>query len=101
MKREAVLTWGAIVLLGGISAWLGWWLGQRALWPDEKPAPPGMVSKSTRSGCWALSPQYRQPSTSARGICNARQAPSSTAYSRLCQKPCFSRWVVRSSASSA
>lgn len=43
MKRDAVFTWGAIVLLGGLSAWLGWWLGQRALWPEEKPAPPGMV----------------------------------------------------------
>lgn len=43
MKRETLLTWGAIIVLGGISAWLGWWLGQRALWPDEKPAPPGMV----------------------------------------------------------
>lgn len=43
MKQETLLTWGAIVVLGGISAWLGWWLGQRALWPDEKPAPPGMV----------------------------------------------------------
>ena len=43
MKRETILTWGAIVVLGGLSAWLGWWLGQRALMPDEKPAPPGMV----------------------------------------------------------
>ncbi|MBW8311167.1 MAG: TlpA family protein disulfide reductase [Rhizobium sp.] len=43
MKRDAILTWGAIVVLGGLSAWLGWWLGQRALMPDEKPAPPGMV----------------------------------------------------------
>ena len=43
MKRDAILTWGAIVVLGGLSAWLGWWLGQRTLMPDEKPAPPGMV----------------------------------------------------------
>lgn len=43
MKRDALWTWVAIIGLGGLSAWLGWWLGQRALWPEEKPAPPGMV----------------------------------------------------------
>ena len=43
MKREALWTWVAILGLGALSAWLGWWLGQRALWPEEKPAPPGMV----------------------------------------------------------
>jgi thiol-disulfide isomerase/thioredoxin len=42
LKRDAVLTWGAIVLLGGISAGLGWWLGQRALLPAERPPPPGL-----------------------------------------------------------
>lgn len=43
MTRESVLTWGAIILLGGVSAGLGWWLGQRTLVPAEKPAPPGMT----------------------------------------------------------
>ena len=43
MKREAVLTWSAIVVLGAVSAWLGWWLGQRALTPAERPPPPGLV----------------------------------------------------------
>ena len=29
MKAGTALTWTAILLLGGLSAWLGWWLGQR------------------------------------------------------------------------
>ncbi|WP_227978130.1 TlpA family protein disulfide reductase [Arenimonas daejeonensis] len=43
MKREAVLTWTAIIALGAISAGLGWWLGQRTLTPAEQPPPPGLV----------------------------------------------------------
>lgn len=42
MKREAALTWTAIIVLGGISAGLGWWLGQRTLTPAEQPPPPGL-----------------------------------------------------------
>jgi thiol-disulfide isomerase/thioredoxin len=42
MGRRDLLTWGAIVLLGGVCAGLGWWLGQRVLWPAEQPPPPGV-----------------------------------------------------------
>ncbi|MBW8367393.1 MAG: TlpA family protein disulfide reductase [Arenimonas sp.] len=43
MKHQAALTWAAIVLLAGISAGLGWWLGHRVLIPAEKAPPPGLV----------------------------------------------------------
>lgn len=43
MRREAVFTWGAIVVLGAVSAGLGWWLGHRALLPAERPPPPGLT----------------------------------------------------------
>ena len=43
MKREAVLTWGAIAVLGALSAGLGWWLGQRVMLPPEQPPPAGLV----------------------------------------------------------
>jgi thiol-disulfide isomerase/thioredoxin len=43
LKRDAALTWGAIVVLGLVSAGLGWWLGQRALLPPERPLPAGLV----------------------------------------------------------
>lgn len=43
MKREAVLTWGAIAVLGAVSAGLGWWLGQRVMLPPEQPPPAGLV----------------------------------------------------------
>lgn len=43
MKPQAVLTWVAIVLLAGLSAGLGWWLGHRVLIPAEKAPPPGVV----------------------------------------------------------
>ena len=43
MKREAVLTWAAILVLGSISAGLGWWLGHRTLLPAERPPPPGLT----------------------------------------------------------
>jgi thiol-disulfide isomerase/thioredoxin len=42
LKRDAALTWSAIVVLGLVSAGLGWWLGQRALLPSERPPPPGL-----------------------------------------------------------
>lgn len=42
MKREAILTWGAIVVLGGLSAGLGWWLGHRTMLPAEQPVPAGL-----------------------------------------------------------
>ncbi len=43
MKREAALTWVAIVLLAGLSAGLGWWLGHRVLIPAEKAPSPGVT----------------------------------------------------------
>lgn len=43
MKHQAALTWATIVLLAGISAGLGWWLGHRVLVPAEKPPPPGVT----------------------------------------------------------
>ncbi len=43
MKHQATLTWAAIVLLAGLSAGLGWWLGHRVLIPAEKAPPPGVV----------------------------------------------------------
>jgi len=43
MTRDTILTWGAIVVLGAISAGLGWWLGHRAMMPAEQPPPPGLV----------------------------------------------------------
>lgn len=36
------LGWGGIVLLGALCAGLGWWLGERLLWPPEQPPPPGL-----------------------------------------------------------
>lgn len=43
MARSELLTWGAIALLGLLCAGLGWWLGQRVLWPAERPPPPGIT----------------------------------------------------------
>lgn len=43
MKHQATLTWAAIVLLAGISAGLGWWLGHRVLIPAERAPPPGVT----------------------------------------------------------
>ena len=43
MKHQAALTWVAIVLLAGVSAGLGWWLGHRVLVPAEKAPPPGVT----------------------------------------------------------
>ena len=43
MKRSDVLTWSAIVLMGFVCAGLGWWLGERMLWPAERPPPPGVA----------------------------------------------------------
>lgn len=43
MKREALLTWAAIAVLGLVSAGLGWWLGQRVMLPPEQPPPAGLV----------------------------------------------------------
>jgi thiol-disulfide isomerase/thioredoxin len=58
MKREAVLTWTAIVLLGAISAALGWWLGHRALLPAEQPPPPGLtvVAVGEAMPAWIFEP---------------------------------------------
>lgn len=43
MNRQAVATWVAIVVLAGVSAALGWWLGHRVLIPAEKAPPPGVT----------------------------------------------------------
>ncbi|KFN45544.1 TlpA disulfide reductase family protein [Arenimonas metalli] len=43
MKRDAILTWSAIAVLGLVSAGLGWWLGQRVMLPPEQPPPAGLV----------------------------------------------------------
>jgi len=43
MKHQAALTWTAIVLLAGLSAGMGWWLGHRVLIPAEKAPPPGVT----------------------------------------------------------
>ncbi|HQZ32332.1 MAG TPA: TlpA disulfide reductase family protein [Arenimonas sp.] len=43
MNRQAVVTWVAIVVLAGVSAGLGWWLGHRVLIPAEKAPPPGVT----------------------------------------------------------
>ncbi|HEX4853097.1 TlpA disulfide reductase family protein [Arenimonas sp.] len=43
MKRDAILTWTAIAVLGLVSAGLGWWLGQRVMLPPEQPPPAGLV----------------------------------------------------------
>jgi thiol-disulfide isomerase/thioredoxin len=43
MKRADLLAWGAIAILGMACAWLGWWLGERMLWPAERPPPPGVT----------------------------------------------------------
>lgn len=43
MKRSTVLLTSGIVLFGMLSAWLGWWLGERVLWPAERPPPPGIT----------------------------------------------------------
>jgi len=43
MTRGAALTWAAIAVLGGLSAWLGVWVGQRVMMPAEQPPPPGLV----------------------------------------------------------
>jgi thiol-disulfide isomerase/thioredoxin len=43
MKRADLLAWGAIAVLGMACAWLGWWLGERMLWPAERPPPPGVT----------------------------------------------------------
>jgi thiol-disulfide isomerase/thioredoxin len=43
MKRADLLAWSAIALLGLACAGLGWWLGQRMLWPAEQPPPPGVT----------------------------------------------------------
>lgn len=43
MKHQAALTWAAIVVLAGVSAGLGWWLGHRVLIPAEKAPPPGVT----------------------------------------------------------
>lgn len=42
-RRSDLLTWGAIALLGLLCAGLGWWLGQRVLWPAERPPSPGIT----------------------------------------------------------
>lgn len=42
MTRRDALAWAGIVLLGAVCAGLGWWLGQRLLWPAEQPPPPGL-----------------------------------------------------------
>lgn len=47
MKREALLTWGAIAVLAAISAALGLWLGQRVFLPAEQPPPPGLAVAGT------------------------------------------------------
>ncbi len=43
MARKDWLAWAGIVLLGATCAGLGWWLGQRLLWPAEQPAPAGLA----------------------------------------------------------
>ena len=47
MNRQAALTWVAIVVLAGVSAALGWWLGHRVLIPAEKAPPPGVTVVQT------------------------------------------------------
>ena len=42
-SRADVLTWSALILLGTVCAALGAWLGQRVLWPAERPPPPGVT----------------------------------------------------------
>ena len=58
MKRDAILTWTAIVVLGAISAGLGWWLGQRALMPAEQPPPAGLVVVATGEALPPMSLPY-------------------------------------------
>lgn len=43
MTRRDVITWAAIAALGGLSAWLGVWVGHRVMTPAEQPPPPGLV----------------------------------------------------------
>lgn len=42
LRRADLLVWSGIVLLGMACAALGWWLGERVLWPSERPPPPGL-----------------------------------------------------------
>lgn len=43
MKAGTAATWAAIVLLGGLSAGLGWWLGQRHQEASGPPLPAGLA----------------------------------------------------------
>ncbi len=47
MKREALLTWGAIAVLAAVSAALGLWLGKRVFLGAEQPQPPGLTVAGT------------------------------------------------------
>lgn len=43
MKRDAVVFWGAIVLLAGLSSGLGWWLARQTMMPPQQPLPTGFT----------------------------------------------------------
>ena len=50
MKHQAALTWAAIVLLAGLSAALGWWLGHRVLKLAEQTAASLAIQLQTTIG---------------------------------------------------